>query len=253
MTSRAAARAPRPGRRGVAGTLKPGTGPCLRVHPWRSLPALALLILAPLSGCLEPADDDAGGTTPPATSAPGSGGAGTPTPSPGGVPPATPTPSPSPTPSPTPASPTGASPTPTPTSAGTAQQAPFRTLARGSASGYQEPGRLVFQDEAGWAAFWQEHGSTSLPPPERPAVDFARETVVAVLLGAKGNTCWAVEVTDATQGSGGARVEVTTYEPPRDAVCGMAITYPHHVVAIPKTAGGVTFTERTVTGPPPGA
>lgn len=205
------------------------------MHLTRILVVLAFLSL-PLAGCLEQeggSGSDADDAPAPSTTV-GSGGS---------QPPAT-----------TPAATTPAASTPAPTGGGNASsgEGPLarRTLAAGQGSGHEEAARLVIEDEAAWARFWETHGSTSIPAPERPEVDFSREVVVAPMLGTKSNTCWAVRVTGATAEASRVVVEVTTYEPPRGAFCGMAMTQPHHVVALPRTGKPVTFDEKTTQGPP---
>src|ERR1051325_10321862 len=58
-----------------------------------------------------------------------------------------------------------------------------RTLDEGPQSGVAEPLRSVVSNETEWAALWERHASMQVPPPERPAVDFATERVLAVSLG----------------------------------------------------------------------
>lgn len=123
-----------------------------------------------------------------------------------------------------------------------------RDLDHGTHSGVAGPARRVILDADEWAAFWDEHASRQIPPPERPAVDFEQgERVVAVVLEDKPNGCWAVRVTNVTTEGEGALVEVTTYAPPPDAFCTDVVANPFHFVAIAAPPGDVRFTEREST------
>ncbi|HVM44668.1 MAG TPA: protease complex subunit PrcB family protein [Candidatus Thermoplasmatota archaeon] len=178
------------------------------------LAALALLA----AGCLE--QDGEG----PATQ--------TPTPT-GTTPPASTTPTPTPV-------------TPTPPADG---EVPFRTLASGQQSATREEQRLIITDRNGYHAFWT--GGAEDPQEAPPEVDFEQETVVAVASGARPNTCWALRVTNATDdGYANTVVTVTLFAPTPDLICGQAITYPWHLVALQGADRQVTFREETREGMP---
>lgn len=119
----------------------------------------------------------------------------------------------------------------------------FRTLAEGSASGIKETTRRVLRNEDEWRAFWEAHGSTQMPPPEMPAVDFAWEHVFAATAGARSSTCWSIRVEHIEQGAQEVTVSVRTGAPPPDAFCGSAITYPFHFVTYPVTKRPVRVVE----------
>ena len=126
-----------------------------------------------------------------------------------------------------------------------AQETPVatRTLEQGATSGVHEPVRNVLPDEAAWAAFWDRHASAQIPPPERPAVDFAAERVVVVGLGDKNDGCWGVEVSGVVRSGSEVVVNVTTLDRHGAGACTQAITQPHHIVAIRDTSAAVRFEE----------
>ena len=58
---------------------------------------------------------------------------------------------------------------------------PFVTIAAGTTSDIQNPGRLVVRDEAEWHALWRRHGGPA--GGAAPRVDFSRDMVVGVFAG----------------------------------------------------------------------
>lgn len=182
----------------------------------RRMRATLVLVALLAAGCLEdnapPQGDDLGpSVTPPA--------------------------SPSPTPAPS-------SPSPTPTNA------TLREVAVGSSSGHHEPYRRVIAWEHGWDEFWTTHVRDRSPPDPQPTVDFTQERLIAVVLGDKANSCWAVRVTDFRVEAGEAVATITTFTPPPDMMCASVITQPFHVVGVP-LGPEVRFVEEARAGPPP--
>lgn len=66
-----------------------------------------------------------------------------------------------------------------------AQQPKDWSEIRGTWSGIQKPRQIVVEDQAAWQALWAEHARGSGQESQAPAVDFNRETVVGVFLGAR--------------------------------------------------------------------
>lgn len=126
-----------------------------------------------------------------------------------------------------------------------------RVLDRGQHSGHEEAMRPTITNESAWVEFWAVHGSKQSPPPERPAVDFSKERVVAVLLGEKPNGCWAVRTGNVTTQAQHTAVEVITYAAGPEMACASVVTTPFDIIAIPVGESRVIFEDRTVEGPPP--
>ncbi|HBL16548.1 MAG: hypothetical protein A2X36_07970 [Elusimicrobia bacterium GWA2_69_24] len=63
----------------------------------------------------------------------------------------------------------------------------------GSVSGIREQRAVVVTDAGSWAALWQDHSRAGAAQP-LPAVDFAKEVVVAVFLGEKAGGGYTVEL-----------------------------------------------------------
>lgn len=151
---------------------------------------------------------------------------------------------------------TGGSPVLSPSPPATGGPVALREIEAGTQTGAQQTSHLVIADAAAWTRFWQEHNSNRIatevetPPP----VDFARETVVVALLGAKPNGCWAVRVENATaQPDGRVVVGVTTYTPPPETACIAVVSYPYHIVALETRSTRIEFEGREAQGPPEAA
>jgi hypothetical protein len=157
---------------------------------------------------------------------------------------------PAPTATTSPTTPTAGTPTPTPTTPATGEEGPLglRTLGGGQVAGTRAMARLAFTNAEAFNDFWMQVRETEDPA---PAVDFARETAVAAVAGASSNTCWGLRITNATEEAGATTVEVTTFRPPPDMICGQMITYPWHVVSLAGAGRAVEFTEVESDGPMP--
>jgi hypothetical protein len=117
------------------------------------------------------------------------------------------------------------------------------SIAHGDQQAYASAAQYeVVLDEAAWKQMWTKMHADVEPAPALPKVDFAKEAVLAVFSGEKRTTGHSVEVARAEKGAGG-NVIVTVREkaPPAGAMTGASLTYPFHVVRIPRPAGKVEF------------
>jgi hypothetical protein len=112
------------------------------------------------------------------------------------------------------------------------QRAPIapRTIEKGDQSNVENATQVFIQTDAEWAALWRRHA----PDRPMPKVDFGREMVIGVFMGSRSNAGFSTEVTGALVVKG---VLVATYRetvPTRDAITAQVLTFPYHLVAIPK-------------------
>ena len=68
--------------------------------------------------------------------------------------------------------------------------APMRTIARGDQSGVETARQAVARTAAEWTALWKQHA----PGRPRPAVDFARSTVLGIFLGSRPTVGFTVAI-----------------------------------------------------------
>lgn len=119
-----------------------------------------------------------------------------------------------------------------------AQPAPLRVIAQGQQSEVQEPRQVVVTSREAWAALWQQHGA-QLPV---PAVDFTRESIVAVFLGTRPSGGYGVDIVAVRTGAAPV-VEYRERRPGPDMMTTQALTFPFSIVAVPVLAGTPRFVQ----------
>nr|WP_316642689.1 hypothetical protein [uncultured Roseateles sp.] len=119
----------------------------------------------------------------------------------------------------------------------------FQSLEQGNLSGVTTAQNTVVRDATAWAALWAQHkkatGSTT--PVTPPAVDFAKDMVVAVFLGNSPGGCDGVNITSANQGTAKLSVEYQATTAPVSTVCPAVISTPAHIVTVPRSTTPVEF------------
>jgi protease stability complex PrcB-like protein len=113
-----------------------------------------------------------------------------------------------------------------------------RTIEKGDQSNIEDAKQVVVRTDAEWARLWQQH---SFDRP-KPAIDFSKETIVAVFMGSRPNAGFSTAVVSATEGGGALVIRYTETQPAKTALTAQVITFPYDIVAIPKaTATNVKF------------
>ena len=107
-----------------------------------------------------------------------------------------------------------------------------RTIEKGDQSNIDDAKQVLVRTEAEWTKLWQQH-PTARP---RPAVDFSKEMVVGLFMGSRPNAGFSTAVTSATAGNGALIVRYTETKPGPGSVSAQILTFPFHLVAIPKAA-----------------
>ncbi len=121
----------------------------------------------------------------------------------------------------------------------------FTTIARGTDSGYQSASQMVIDNSEQWIDLWQLHTYNTEPPPPVPQVDFTRYSVVAVFAGEKPTSGYSVEIlsveTSGSQTKEQLAITVQYRQPEAGDFVTEALTYPYHIIRIPKIDGKVVF------------
>jgi hypothetical protein len=114
-----------------------------------------------------------------------------------------------------------------------------RTLDKGDQSNIDAAKQVVVRDAAAWRTLWQQHS----PDRPLPAVDFSKESVVAVFLGSKMTAGYTVTILSTTEGGDAFVVKYRETRPPASGgVTAQVLTFPYHIVAVPKvTTTNVKF------------
>lgn len=101
----------------------------------------------------------------------------------------------------------------------------------------------VVRTEAQWQSAWQEHDPATLPPTERPRVDFGTSMVVGVTLGTAPNGCHGLSIQRAVEDECEIVVQYVYSEPPSGSLvlCTQAIVTLTDFVILARSDKPVVF------------
>ncbi len=104
------------------------------------------------------------------------------------------------------------------------------TLEKGDQSNVEDARQVLVRTEAELRRLWQQHA------PDRPVpkVDFSREMVVGVFMGSRPNAGFSTAIVSATAANGALMVRYSESRPTAGTVSAQILTFPYHLVAIPK-------------------
>ena len=105
-----------------------------------------------------------------------------------------------------------------------------RTIEKGDQSNIDEAKKVFVRTDTEWAALWQQHA----PNRPRPAIDFGKEMVIGLFMGSRPNAGFSTAVVSATAGSDVLIVRYSETFPAPGRVAAQVLTFPYHLVAIPK-------------------
>jgi hypothetical protein len=105
-----------------------------------------------------------------------------------------------------------------------------RTIEKGDQSNIDETRQVLVRTEAEWAKLWQQHAADR----PRPQVDFSKEMVVGLFMGSRPSAGFSTAVISATVGNGALMVRYSETMPAAKAISAQILTFPFHLVAIPK-------------------
>src|SRR5205823_14290981 len=109
---------------------------------------------------------------------------------------------------------------------------PFSTVAKGAASGILEPLQVAIRTRDEWVAFWARHTRAQVQPPPAPPVDFSREMVVGIFLGARATGGHEVEITKVERGGSALRIHYRSRSPDPGAMVTQVRTQPYHLIRL---------------------
>ena len=105
-----------------------------------------------------------------------------------------------------------------------------RTIEKGDQSNVEDATQVLVRTDAEWTALWNRHS----PDRPKPKMDFSKEMVVGVFMGSRPNAGFSTAVTMTSAANGALVVKYTETVPPRGAITAQVLTFPYHLVAIPK-------------------
>jgi hypothetical protein len=112
-----------------------------------------------------------------------------------------------------------------------------RTVDKGEQGNIDEAKQVVVRTEAEWTKLWQQHS----PDRKRPAVDFSKDIVVGVFMGSRPTAGYNVSIVSTFAKDGNVLVRYQESQPRPGTMAAQVLTFPYHLVAIPKATGEVTF------------
>lgn len=120
---------------------------------------------------------------------------------------------------------------------GGASGLPIREIGRGDLSNIDSRTERLLRSSQEWTALWRGHDFDGPVPP----VDFSKEMVVAVFLGSQPTAGHAVQVTDVEARAEEVRIRYRVTRPAAGDLTAQVLTFPYHIVAVPRTAGTPRF------------
>ncbi|HYM22126.1 MAG TPA: protease complex subunit PrcB family protein [Vicinamibacterales bacterium] len=122
-----------------------------------------------------------------------------------------------------------------------AQSPPPRTVDKGDFSNIDAATQVVVRNDADWKALWRRHAGDRA----MPAVDFGKDMVVGVFMGSRPTAGYDIAITKTLEKDGTLWVWYRERMPARGVMLAQVLTFPFHLVAVPKTAGEVKFEKET--------
>ena len=107
-----------------------------------------------------------------------------------------------------------------------------RTIAKGDQSNIESAAQVLARTETEWIDLWRRHAGDR----ERPPVDYRREMVIGVFMGSRPNGGFSTTIIPSMEVKGVLVVRYSETMPPPGAVTAQVLTFPYHLVAIPKAA-----------------
>lgn len=120
---------------------------------------------------------------------------------------------------------------------------PIVTEWKGYHCGISEQKRIVITDPKEWADLWRQVHRNKIPTPKVPTVDFSKNMVLAVFMGQKPTSGYAIQIAEVVQTDGEVAVKVKETTPTKGAIVLQVITQPFHIVVVPKVEAKVRFVE----------
>jgi hypothetical protein len=112
----------------------------------------------------------------------------------------------------------------------TAQTGTPRTIEKGDQSNIESARQVLVRSDTELRPLWHQHA----PDRPAPAIDFSREMIVAVFMGSRPNSGFSTAIVSATAAAGVLMVRYSETNPAPGAVTAQILTFPYHIVAIPK-------------------
>jgi hypothetical protein len=93
---------------------------------------------------------------------------------------------------------------------------------------------LIIKTQKEWQDLWQKHVQGILPAPAIPEIDFDNNMVVAVFMGEKNTSGYAIRISRIEEADDKIYIELEETIPSSDSVVTQQFTQPYHIAVINK-------------------
>ena len=117
----------------------------------------------------------------------------------------------------------------------------------GISSGFQQPARVVIDNQQDWGSFWETYEQGRFPKTDPPAIDFERNQIIAGIMGQRNTGGYDISIAGVFESTDGVIVRVLETSPGRDCAVIQAVTSPVTAVRIPRSQLAVEFVDAGMT------
>jgi len=114
---------------------------------------------------------------------------------------------------------------------------PPRTVDKGDFSNVDDGKQVVVRSDAEWRTLWRQHAGGR----PMPSIDFSKEMVVGVFMSSRPTAGFDIAITNTIEANGILHVRYRERLPARGLVLAQVLTFPFHLVAVPRSASEVKF------------
>jgi len=105
-----------------------------------------------------------------------------------------------------------------------------RTVEKGDQSSVEDAKQVLVRTDAEWTQLYRQHNFDK----PAPKIDFSKEMIAAVFMGSRPTAGFSTAIVSATAANGALIVRYSESRPPAGGVTAQVLTFPFHIVAIPR-------------------
>lgn len=117
----------------------------------------------------------------------------------------------------------------------------FKSITKGKNSGFENPTTKVIVTQQELEIIWKQAWSRFSDVPQLPTIDFSKNQVVLIALGAKNNGGYSLEIEKITESKKEFTVNYFETKAGENCMTTQAIVFPFELIEIEKTAKKVVF------------
>lgn len=119
----------------------------------------------------------------------------------------------------------------------TGNELKFETIEKENYPYHEKAGNMIIKNIKDWTELWNSSGHSALPP----AIDFAKDMVMAVFQGEKSTGGYSIEITKIIENKDNTEVFVKETSPGVNCMVTKSLTSPFHIVKLQKIDKEVVF------------